>query len=73
MCIFFFKQRNYIVNWIHNIIPLPKKENAHLYPCPWHYNNYADVYFQSSWEDVALEVTVSSVKSTDVICKTRSG
>ena len=34
------------------------------------YNNYADAYLQSSWEDVAQEVTVSSVKSTDVTCKT---
>ena len=40
------------------------------FSCPWGYNNYADAYFQSSWEDVALEVTVSSVKSTDVTYKT---
>ena len=33
--------------------------------------DYADTYLQSSWEDVALEVTVSSVKSTDVTYKTR--
>ena len=39
----------------------------------WGYNNYADAYFQSPWEDVALEMTVSSVKSTDVTCKTHSG
>ena len=38
----------------------------HLFPCPWGYNNYVDAYFQSSWEDMALEVTMSSVKSTDV-------
>ena len=49
------------------------KENVYLYPCPWGYNNYADAYFQSSYEDVALEVTVSSVKSTDVTCKRNSG
>ena len=60
-------------NSIHNIIPLLQKENVHLYPCPWGYNNYADVYFQSSWEDVALEVTVSSVESMDVTYKTHSG
>ena len=39
----------------------------------WYYNNYADVHFQSSREYVALEVTVSSVKSTDVTCKIHSG
>ena len=60
-------------NSIHTIIPLLKKENVHLYPCPWGYNNYADAYFQSSWEDVVQEATVFSVKSTDVTCKTRSG
>ena len=49
-----------------------KKENVHLYPCPWGYNNYADAYFKSSWEDLALEVTMSSVKITDVTCKTHS-
>ena len=58
---------------MHNIIPLLKNENVHLYPCPWGYNNYADAYFQSSWEDAALEVVVSSVKNTDVTCKTHSG
>ena len=58
-------------NSVHLIIPLLKKENAH--PCPWGYNNYAGAYFQSSWEDMALEVTVSSVKSMDVTCKTHSG
>ena len=42
------------------------KENVHLLPCPWGYSNYADAYFQSSREDMALEVTVSSVKCTDV-------
>ena len=57
----------------YNIIPLLKKENINLFPCPWGYKNYADTYFQSSWEDMALEVTVSSVKSTDVTYKTRSG
>ena len=50
-----------------------KKENLHLHPCPWSYDNYADPYFQSSWEDAVLEVTVSSVKNTDVTCKTHSG
>ena len=30
-------------------------------------------YFQSSWEDMALEVTVFSVKSMDITCKTHSG
>ena len=48
-------------------------QNVDLYPFPWSHNNYADVYFQSSCEDVALEVTVSSVKSTDVTCKTHPG
>ena len=37
-------------NSIYNIIPLLKKENIHLFSCPWGYNNYADAYFQSSWE-----------------------
>ena len=61
-------------NSIHNIIPLLKKKgNVHLYPCPWGYNNYADAYFQSSWEDMVLEVTVSSVKSMYVTGKTHSG
>ena len=60
-------------NSIYNIIPLLKKENVHLFLCLWGYDNYADAYFQSSWEDVALEVTVSSVKSTDVTYKTHSG
>ena len=60
-------------NSIHNIIPLLKKENIDLYPCPWGHNNYMDAYFRSSWEDMALEVTVSSVKSTDITCKTHSG
>ena len=54
-----------------------RKKNSlnilNLYPCPWGHNNYADAYYQSSWEDVALEVTVSSIKSTDVTCKTHSG
>ena len=35
--------------------------------------NTGGVYFQSSGEDMALEVTVSSVKSTDGIYKTDSG
>ena len=52
-------------NLIYNIILRLKKENVHLFLCPWGYN-YTDVYLQSSWEDMALEVTVSSVKSTDV-------
>ena len=43
------------------------------YPCPWGYYNYADAYFVSTWEDMALEVTVSAVKNTDVTCKTHSG
>ena len=64
-------------NSIHNITPLLKKEkrkeNVDLYPCPLGHNNYADAYFLSSWEDVALEVTMSYVKSTDVTCKTHSG
>ena len=34
---------------------------------------YMDAYFQPCWEDLALEVTVSSLKSMDVICKTHSG
>ena len=41
--------------------------DVNLYPCTWGDNNYA--YFKSSWEDVALEETVSSIKSTDVTCK----
>ena len=32
-------------NSIPNIIPLPKKENVDLYPCPWGHNNYVDAYF----------------------------
>ena len=31
----------------------------------WGQNNYTGMYLQSSWEDAALEVTMSSVKSTD--------
>ena len=58
-------------NSIHNIIPL-RKEKCTLSPCPWGLNNYGDAYFPSSWEDVALEVTVSPVKSTDVTYKTHS-
>ena len=58
-------------NSIYNIIPL-LKENVHLYPCPWLWNNYADAYFQSRWEDMALEVTMSSVKSTDATCMIHS-
>ena len=59
-------------NSIHNIIPLlKKKENVHLYPYPWGYDNYTDVYFQFSWEDVVPEVTVSSIKNMDVTCKTQ--
>ena len=60
-------------NSIHNIIPLLKKENVHLCLCSWGYNNYTNVYSQSSWEDMALEVSMSSVKSMDVTCKTHSG
>ena len=59
-------------NSLYNIIPLLKKENVHLFPCPWGYNNYTDTYFQSSWEDVPLEMTVSSVKGKDVTYKTHS-
>ena len=44
-----------------------------LFPYHLGYNNYTDVYFQSSWEDVALEVTVSSVKSTVVTFNKHSG
>ena len=29
---------------IRNIIARLKKENIHLYPCPWGYNNYLDAY-----------------------------
>ncbi len=32
-------------NSIHNIIPLLKKENVDLYPCPCGHNNYVDAYF----------------------------
>ncbi len=49
-------------NSIHNIIPLLKKENVDLSPCPSGHNNNADVYFLSSLEDMALEVTASSIK-----------
>ena len=38
-------------NSINNIIPLLKKENVHLFSCPYGYNNYMDAYFQSPWED----------------------
>ena len=48
-------------NSIYNIIPQLKKENIHLFPCPWGYD-YADTYLQSSSEDVALEVTEPSVR-----------
>ena len=47
-------------NSIYNIIPFLKKENVHLFPCPWGYD-YVDAFVQSSWEDVALVVTVSTV------------
>ena len=57
-------------NSIHNIIPLLKKENVDLYPCLCVRNDYADAHLQSSWEHMALEETVSSVKSTDLTCKT---
>ena len=43
------------------MIPLFKKENVYLFPCPWGYD-YADTYRQSSWENAAQEVTVSSVR-----------
>ena len=59
-------------NLIHNIIPLLKKENVYLYHCHWGYNNYVDAYFQFAWEDMALEVTVYSVKIMDITCKTNS-
>ena len=55
-------------NLIYDIIPLLKKEKVHLFLCPWGYD-YVDAYLQSSWEDVTPEVTVSSVKSTDVTYK----
>ena len=61
-------------NWIYNIIPLlNKKENLHLFSCPWDYNNFLDAYSQYSWEDVVLKITMSSIKSTDVAYKTHSG
>ena len=60
-------------NSIHNLFPLFKKGNVHIHPCLWGYNNRGDAYSQSSWENVALEVTMSSVKCTDVTCKTHSG
>ena len=41
-------------NSIYNKIPLLKKENLPLFPWPWGYNNYTDVYFQSSMEDMTL-------------------
>ena len=50
-----------------------EKENVPLIPRPSGHNNYAEVYIQSSWEDVAQQVTVSSVKSTDETCKIHSG
>ena len=59
-------------NSIHNIFALLKKENVALFPLSWGHNKYADEYFQSSWGDVALEVTVSSVKDTGVTYKTHS-
>ena len=46
---------------IYNIILLLKKENVHLFPCPWGHD-YVDAYLQSSWKDVAGEVTMSSVR-----------
>ena len=42
------------------------QKNVHLFSSPWGYENCVDAYFQSSWEDVALEVTVSSGKTTIV-------
>ena len=48
-------------------------QNVDLYPSLGGHDNYADAYFVSSWEDMALDATVSSVKSTDVTCKTHSG
>ena len=39
---------------------------AHVYTCPLVYNNYADAYFQSDSGDVALDVTESPVKRTNV-------
>ena len=60
------------VNSIYNIISPLKKENVDQYRWPWGHNNYTDAYLKSSWEDVALEVTVSTVKNTDVTCKTHS-
>ena len=55
-------------NSIPNIIRLLKKEKCIPNPCPWGYNNYVDAHFQTSREDVALEVTASSVKSTNLTC-----
>ena len=60
-------------NSIYDIIPLLEKKNVHLFLCSWGYNNYADACFQSSWEDVVLEVIMSTVKSTYVTYKTHSG
>ena len=73
MYIFFLRRE--IILWIE----LPWLENAvntyarHTETLDRGYNNYAVAYFQSSWEVVALEVTVSSVKSTDVTYKTLLG
>ena len=46
--------------------------HIHLYPCPWSYNDYVDAHFYplgKTWPWRWL----SSVKSTDVTCKTYSG
>ena len=50
-----------------------KQENVYLFPCPWGNNNYVDAYFQSSWEDMAKDVTMSSIKSTDITYKIHPG
>ena len=59
-------------NSIYNIIP-PLKKKVRLYLYRWGNNNYADAYFLSFWEDVALEVTTYSLKSMNVTYKTNSG
>ena len=56
---------NWIVNSINNSSTKKKKKkkkNLPLYFCLWGYDNYENAYFQSSWEDVALEVSC-------VLCK----
>ena len=50
-----------------------QKGKKNIFPCPWGYDNYADAYFHSSLEAMALEFTVCPVKSMDVTYKTHSG